>query len=137
MVHALGQIHGMLAANGRLIDLHPNGQPPPLFVRLGREQHAVGWIYENSDYVCYDEADAALATAVSFGWYAWDTQQTITFTTYADDLPSLQTYLDEMWHDAWIEPQVAMQIESIFSSIEPDKEILVQEVLKVARLRPL
>ena len=47
MVHALKQIHGLLAPGGCLIDMHPNGEPPPITVRLGDEHHLVGWVREN------------------------------------------------------------------------------------------
>ena len=53
MVHALNRIRGMLGVNGRLLDIHRNGEPPPIFVRLDEERQLTGWIQEESDYISY------------------------------------------------------------------------------------
>ena len=65
MVHALKLIHQLLATNGRLIDIHPIGEPPPITIRLGDEHHLVGWMRETVEYDPYALAEEALETAVS------------------------------------------------------------------------
>ena len=90
MVHALKQIRGLLKGNGRLLDIHPNGEPPPIFVRLNEERHLTGWIQEESDYISYAQAEDALQEAVQRGWFRREKRQLITFATYATDLETLR-----------------------------------------------
>ena len=137
MVHALKQIQGWLKGDGHLIDIHPTGEPPPLHVQLGEERHLVGWVQEESDYVKYSQADEALNEAVQRGWFQVEQRQRVTFATYAPDLVSLRDHLREVWHDAQIEDLVAMQIESLLSNPTEDKELIVEEKIWMARLRPL
>lgn len=136
MVHALKLIHGLLAPGGHLIDMHPNGEPPPIMVRLGDEHHLVGWIRETVEYDPYELADAALATAVSQQLYHLSIQDTFAFITTCDSLADLQQYLAEEWSNGYIEDLVAMQIESMMRSPVPDQEIILKEIVKIARLQP-
>jgi hypothetical protein len=137
MVDALKQILPFLAAGGRLIDIHPNGDPPPLQVRLGDVTRLVGWVREESDYESYLLADAALATAVQRGWYHWQVRETFAFTTYFDTVADLRTYLAAEWSDAYIEDLVAMEIESLLQTAVPDKEIILEEIVRIGHLSPL
>ncbi|VAW31593.1 hypothetical protein MNBD_CHLOROFLEXI01-2741 [hydrothermal vent metagenome] len=137
MVHALKQIQGLLGGNGRLIDIHPIGEPAPIHVRLDKERHLVGWVQETSDYIKYGQADDALSEAAQRGWFSQEQRQLITFSTYAQDLAALREHLHENWKEAWIEELVAMQIESMLNSITQDKEIIVQEKIWMSRYRPI
>ena len=138
MVHALKQIHGLLTAgNGRLIDIHPNGEPPPIHVRLDEARHLVGWVQEESDYISYGQAEAALDEAVQRGWFRVNQRELVTFATYASDLAALRAHLHQNWHDAQIEELVAMQIEAQFSRMAREKEIIVAEQILMSRLQPM
>jgi hypothetical protein len=138
MVHALELIRGMLREeNGRLLDIHPNGEPPPIFVRLNDERHLTGWLQEESDYISYAQAEAALHEAVQRGWFRRQQRQRVTFATYATDLEALREHLRENWHDAWIEDLVAMQIENQLSSLAQQKEIVVEEQIWLSRYQPV
>jgi len=136
MVHALKQIHKLLTPNGRLIDMHPNGEPPPITVRLGEDQHLVGWVRELSDYEAYALADEALKTAVSLNLYQVQIQETFAFITMCDSLADLQHYLANEWNDAFLEDLVAMQIESLMRTSTSDQEIILKEIVKIAYLQP-
>ncbi|MCP5097503.1 MAG: hypothetical protein GY943_18310 [Chloroflexi bacterium] len=137
MVHALQQIHSLLAPGGRLIDMHPTGEPPPITVRIGDEHHLVGWMREAIDYDPYALADEALKTAVSNHLYRQQIQDTFAYTIFFDTLSDLRKYLADEWSDAYIEDLVAMQIESLMHSTIPDQEIIVKEVVKIAQFHPL
>jgi hypothetical protein len=138
MVHALKQIRGLLKVeNGRLLDIHPSGEPPPIFVHQDDERHLAGWIQEESDYLSYAQAEDALREAVQRGWFRRQQRKLITFATYATNLESLREHLRENWHDAWIEELVAMQIENRLNSLAREKEIIVEEKIWLGRLRPV
>ncbi|MBK6711143.1 MAG: hypothetical protein WBO48_01400 [Candidatus Promineifilaceae bacterium] len=135
MVHALEQIHFLLKGNGRLIDIHPPPEPPPIFVRLGADRHPVGWVREADDYCEYAQADDALDEVVARGLYRWEQRGRFAFVTYADSIADLQTHLAETWNDAIIEDRVIQRTEELMASIEPDKEVILHEVIQIARLR--
>jgi len=136
MVHALKQIQGLLkAGNGRLLDIHPIGEPAPIYVRLDDERHLVGWIQEESDYASYAQAEDALREAVHHGWFRLAQRQLITFATYATDLEVLRDHLRQNWQDAWIEDLVAMQIENRLSHLAHEKEIIVEEQIWLSQFQ--
>ena len=137
MVHALERSHWLLQGNGRLIDIHPLGEPPPIEVRLGSEVHHVGWLREEDDYIEYVQASEALDEVVARGLFARERAGTFAYIIYADTLADLQCYLEMEWHDAFIEDVVAGRIEGLMSSIEPDQELILRDVVQIARLRPL
>jgi hypothetical protein len=137
MVHALKQIHGLLGGNGRLLDIHPTGEPPPIHVRLDDERQLVGWIQEESDYVSYGQAEDALQEALRRGWFRRVQRQRVTFATYATDLTTLRQHLRQNWQDAWIEELVAMQIENQLSRLAHEKEIIVEEQIWMSQFQPI
>lgn len=137
MVHALEKIHWLLKPDGRLIDIHPSGQPPPIMVRVGAERFLAGWLKEEDDYIEYAQADGALGQVVRQGLFVLERRETFAFTTCADTLSDLRHYLAKTWQKAIIEDNVARRIDELMSNIERDKEIIVREVIKIARLRPL
>ena len=136
MVHALEKIRGLLEVNGRLLDIHPSGEPPPIFVRQDNERHLTGWIQEESDYVSYTQAEDALREAVRRGWFRREKRELVTFATYATHLEALREHLRQNWQDAWIEDLVAMQIENQLSSLARQKEIIVEEQIWLSRYQP-
>lgn len=137
MVHALEIIRGLLhGGNGRLLDIHPSGEPPPIFVRRDDERHLTGWIQEESDYASYAQAEDALREAVRRGWFRREQRQLVTFATYATDLAALREHLRHNWQDAWIEELVAMQIENQLNSLAREKEIIVEEQIWLSRYQP-
>lgn len=123
--------------NGRLLDIHPNGEPSPIYVRLDDERQLVGWIQEETDYVKYGQADDALHEAVQRGWFSLAKKKLITFPTFATNLQDLREYLRKNWKDAWIEDLVAMQIENQFSNLAREKEIIVEEKIWMSRFQPV
>ena len=138
MVHALKQIHGVLdKENGRLLDIHPISEPPPIFVRLDNDRQLTGWIEEESDYVRYTQAEDALREAVRRGWFRQNQRQRVIFATYATSLEALREHLRQTWHDARIEDLVAMQIENRLNSLAQQKEIIVEEQIWLSRYQPL
>ncbi len=137
MVHALEQVHFLLKPDGILIDIHPQAEPPPIDVRLGEETQTVGWVREVDDYCEYVAADEALATAVSRNLYAWQKQDIFAFTTYADTILDLRDHLAETWTDAIIDNDVIRRSLDLMRTPEPEKEVILREVIKIARLRPV
>ncbi len=86
MVHALEKIHELLEPDGRLIDIHPSGEPPPIEVRVGQQVTVVGWMKETDDFVEYAQASAALSEAIERGWLDVERKGMFEFVTHADSI---------------------------------------------------
>jgi SAM-dependent methyltransferase len=133
MVHALEKIHQVLKPGGILLDIHPTNEPAAIAVRLREQIVPAGWVNESDDYVEYEWADEALQRAVSGGQFALERAGTFNFTWHADSMKDLRAYLAEEWKDAIIDDLTAMRIEELFKLPVHDKEILVSEVIRIAR----
>jgi len=137
MVHALEKIHGLVEPGGILLDIHPTPEPPRLEVRLGARTILAGWLKETDDYVEYEDADAALASAIARGLFAVERQGRFSFVTYADSFAELREYLAEEWKDAVIDDLTAARIEDLLSAPERDKEVILRESIRIARMKPV
>ena len=92
MVHALERIHQLLEPDGRLIDIHPSGEPPPIEVRVGQRATVVGWMKETDDFIEYAQAAAALSQVIERGWFDFERKGTFEFATHADSVSALREY---------------------------------------------
>ena len=67
MVHALEIVHDLLKPGGVLVDIHPNGDPPPIEVNVGGDVMLAGYLDETDDFEEYFKADEALAEVTGTG----------------------------------------------------------------------
>ena len=137
MGHALALAHEWLGENGRFLDLHPDGEPAPVDVQLGSETHRVGWVSEATDYAKYHQANQAIARAVRQKLFAIERQEIFHFHTYGDSLEAIQTYLAESWTEAHLDDLVVMRANDLLQSIVTPKQVIVTEIVRILRLRPL
>ena len=136
MVHALENAHTLLKPDGRIVDIHPDGQPPPIVVRLGAASHLAGWLREEDDYVEYAQADAALSTVVARGLFRWEARSHFTFNTHAESVAELKAFLARTWEDAIVDEGVARRASELLRGAPvADKEVVLQEGIKIGRLR--
>lgn len=136
MVHALEKIYNLLNPNGRLIDIHPSGEPPPIEVRIGQQATVVGWMRETDDFIEYAQASAALSQAVERGWFEVERKGVFEFVTLADSVSDLRDYLAKEWKDAILEEIVGAKAEELLSASERAGKLMVREQIRIARLRP-
>ena len=137
MVHALRLAHDWLGEDGRLLDLHPNGEPAPVSIQLGSEIHRAGWVSEASDYAKYQEANQAIAQAIRQKLFTVEQREVIHFHTYGDSLEAIQTYLAESWTEAHLDDLLVMRANDRLQSIITPKQVIVTEIVRVMKLRPL
>jgi hypothetical protein len=135
MVHALEIVHTLLQPDGALIDIHPSGDPPPVVVRDGARHTVAGWVGESDDFAEYAQADAALAAAVERGLFALERQGVFTFVTHTDSLAGLREYFASEWSDATLDEDTAQRIEALLASAGGDREVILRESVRIARLR--
>ena len=134
MVHALEKIHQLLEPDGRLIDIHPTGDPPPIGVRIGQQAIAVGWMKETDDFIEYAQASEALVQVIQRGLFAVERKGTFEFVTYADSMSEWREYLAKEWKDAILDTAVAAKAEELLSVPGPDRELILREQIRIARL---
>jgi len=135
MVHALEKIHQLLEPDGRLIDIHPTGDPPPIGVRISQQTTVVGRMKETDDFVEYAQASDALAQVVRRGLFAVEREGTFEFVTHADSVSEWREYLAKEWKDAILDAAVAAKAEELLSVSGPDRELILREQIRIARLR--
>ena len=134
MVHALEIIHQLLRPHGKLIDIHPVGEPSPIEVRIGRQTILAGWLTETDDFVEYKQADDALGQAIQRRWFLVEREATFPFVTHADSMSELREYLAKEWKDAILDDQTARKAEELLAGPEPDKELLVHDRIHILQL---
>lgn len=137
MVHALELAHSWLSVDGRLLDLHPNGKPAPVAIQLGPDTHRVGWITEETDYASYHQANQAIAQVVRQKLFAIERKTTIAVHTYGESILAIQAYLAESWVDAHLDDLLIRRADDWLQSIITPKQVIVTEMVRVLRLRPL
>ena len=137
MGHALEWAQQWLGQNGRLLDIHPNGEPAPVTVQLGTATFPAGWVTEATDYTTYHQANKAIAQAVRQKLFAIERRETIHFHTYGDSLEAIQSYLAELWVEAHLDDLLVMRANDLLQSIITPKQVIVTEIVRVMRLRPL
>ena len=135
MVHALERIHQLLELDGRLIDIHPTSDPPPIGVRIGQQTVVVGRMKETDDFIEYAQASDALAQVVRRGLFAVEREGTFEFVTHADSVSEWREYLAKEWKDAILDAAVAAKAEELLSVSGPDRELILREQIRIARLR--
>ena len=134
MVHALEIIHRLLRPHGKLIDIHPVGEPSPVEVRVGRQTTLVGRLTETDDFVEYGQADAALAQVVQRRLFVLEREATFPFITHADSMSELREYLAKEWKDAILDDQTARKAQELLAGPERDKELLVHDRVHILQL---
>lgn len=137
MVHALEKIHRLLKPGGRLIDIHPPPDPASIEVRVGARTTLAGWLQETDDYSPYEDADRALARVVQGGWFAVEREGTIDLVTQAETIAELREYVAEEWEHARIDDITAGRADELLSTPGRDKEVILRESVRIARLVPI
>jgi hypothetical protein len=135
MVHALEHIRSLLKPGGVLIDIHPNGQPPPVVVRCGDVVQTVGTIHEDDDFVEYEQANAALNDVLGRGLYTCERAEEFAFVTHTASIDELRGYLAEEWKDAILDNEIDRNARRLTSACAEANEVQLRETVGIMRLR--
>jgi hypothetical protein len=137
MGHALELAHEWLGVNGRLLDIHPSGEPAPVAVQLDTANFRAGWVTEATDYTTYHQANKAISRAIRQQLFAIERRETIHFHTYGESLEAIQSHLAEFWTEAHLDDLLVMRANDLLQSIITPKQVIVTEIVRVMQLRPL
>lgn len=134
MVHALQKIHELLEPGGILVDLHPIADMPKIDVRIGTQEHLVGWLRESKGREQYTQADDAISQAVEAGLFLNARSEEFTYHIYADEVSELVRYMDESWTDAITDDVMFQRATELMRSAESDQEVGAHEIVRISRL---
>src|SRR5207247_11292588 len=107
MVDALQRAHGWLRTTGCVLDAHPTAEPAYLEVQLAAGIVAVGRVNDIDGQAGpssrHARADAALAEAVTRGWFAIEARAEFSFQRHADSVSETRSHVQGQWNDAVLE----------------------------------
>jgi len=136
MVHALEIIWELLAPDGRLLDIHPSGEPPQVILRNDTERRLLGYLQESDDFIEYHQASEALQAVILRGLFQVESASRFEFSVHADTVPALVDYLKKEWKDAILVPEIIAQAEALWRRPGAQKEMMISEWDGMTLLRP-
>ncbi len=137
MVHALAKIWGMLGENGRLLDIHPLGEPSTLEIEIGNMHFPAGWINEASDYEKFRRANEAVKEVINKGLFSVVKAKGFEYYAYAKSLDEVNAYLRDNWADAWLDELVTMRAQDLLQTTSTATQLIITEQTQINLLRPL
>lgn len=137
MVHALHEIHRVLAPNGILIDLRPLAGGWPIEVASSREVKEAG---HGSDLPVGLEDDRAanesVSTAEAQKWFVREREEFFPFFYYWDSPSEMKEYIDEDWADFITIGETAWKnIRSLWAVADADARLRVRVKMLITRWR--
>lgn len=135
MVHALNEIHRVLAPDGVLIDLRPLAGNWPVEVASNREVKAAGRVSDMPTGLEDDQAaNRSVAQAASQGRFAREREEFFPFFYYWDSPNEMQDYIEEEWADfITIDENVWKDIRSLWAVADADARLRVRVKMLITR----
>src|SRR5574341_717078 len=135
MVHALNEIHRVLAPDGVLIDLRPLAGNWPVEVASNREVKAAGRVSDMPTGLEDDQAaNRSVAQAASQGRFAREREEFFPFFYYWDSPNEMQDYIEEEWADfITIDENVGKDIRSLWAVADADARLRVRVKMLITR----
>ena len=136
MVHALEMVHSLLKKDGLLIDIHPTGQPPQVEAHVGEEIHLAGRLQETDNFLENNiQASAALEAVTGSGLFVLERHGLFTFLTHAPTSTALADHLAAEWSEPLLDEEPIERAGGLMGQPGDDKEIVLREIVHIARLR--
>jgi 2-polyprenyl-3-methyl-5-hydroxy-6-metoxy-1,4-benzoquinol methylase len=135
MVHALEIVHDLLKPGGVLVDIHPNGDPPPIEVNVGGDVMLAGYLDETDDFEEYFKADEALAEVTARGLFLLEREGLFTFMTHASTITELVDFLKAEWTDSVVHEETIERAKKLMGELGGGKEVVLRESVRIARFR--
>lgn len=134
-MHALEIVHGLLKPGGVLIDIHPNGDPPPIEVHMGGEVMLAGYLDETDDFEEYFKADEALSKVTTRGLFHLEREGLFTFMTHAATITELTEFLLAEYSDSVVHEETIERAKDLMGKAGDGKEVVLRESVRIARFQ--
>jgi hypothetical protein len=127
MVHALSEMHRMIATGGILVDLRPRTCQPKVVIVSGDDRHLAGVIDDEAGAGEDQAADQAVETTVARGWFKQRTTVRFHFDYYWDSAQDMHAYLSERWGDfAVIPDEVVAEADRLLAAASLPAQVRVR-----------
>ncbi len=135
MVHALSEIHRVLAPDGILIDLRPLAGNFPIEVVSNREIKEAGHRTDLPAGLDDDRAaNQAIAEAAAQKWFVRQREEFFTIFYYWDSPNEMQKYVEEEWEDfSVVDEETWKNIRSMWAVADADARLRVRLKMLITR----
>jgi SAM-dependent methyltransferase len=137
MVHALKEIHRVLAPGGILIDLRPFADSSPVEVASDSQTHLAGHLDQLPEDIANDEAaNQAIAKAAEQGRLTLERMEFFQFSYEWDSPEEMQAYIEDEWSDFVTIPEdLWRNVRSLWVAAEGGGHLRVRRKMLIARWR--
>jgi len=139
MVHALNEIHRLLAPNGILIDLRPLADNWPGEVKSKRETLKAGRVDDMPIGLEDDKAaNESIAHVAAEKLFIQEQEEFFSFFYYWDSPKEMQAYIDDDWADfVSIDEAIWKNIRSTWAVADADARLRVRVKMMITRWKKL
>ncbi len=139
MVHALREIHRVLASGGVMLDLRPLLDRWPVEVSWPGSLHEVGAVTDLKEPLADDAAaNAAMNEADAQLGFHREAEQAVSFFYYWDTPKEMEDYIAENWDDVIrVDESVWKRLGSSWASAGAEARVRMRMKLVIARHRKL
>jgi len=137
MVHALHEIHRLLAPNGILIDLRPLADNWPVEVVSNREIRKAGRVDDMPVGLADDQAaNESIAHVAAEKLFIHEQEEFFSFFYYWDSPKEMQQFIEEEWDDwASIDEAVWKNVRSMWAVADADARLRIRLKMLITRWR--
>ena len=135
MVHALSEIHRVLAPDGILIDLRPILDQWPLEVVTTADRQKAGRAVDLAEPLSDDQAaNQAVSEIERRSWFVREREENFPFNYYWDTPAEMREYLDETWDDViHVEDETWKRLKSLWAVANADARVRIQLKMLITR----
>ena len=139
MVHALGEIHRVLAPNGVLIDLRPLANRWSIEVFSARETREIGHVTDLPLGLEDDKAaNQAMKNAESNGWFTRESEAFFPLHYVWDTASEMEKWIDEEWENfIGLDDEIRKATRSAWALGDADSRVRVRAKMLITKWKKL
>lgn len=139
MVHALREVHRVIAPNGILLDLRPLDERWPVEIESAREIQQVGRLLDSELAVESDLAsNRAMEQAAAEKLFVREQEEFFPFFYYWDTPNEMQTFIDEEWENFnKLDESVVQALRSAWAVADADSRVRLRIKMLIARWKKI
>jgi len=139
MVHALREVHRVLAPNGILIDLRPLDERWPVEIASARETRSVGRLLDSETALATDQsANQAVEQVAREKLFAKEKEEFFSYFYYWDTPNEMQTFINEEWENFNELDEATMQaVRSAWAVADADSRVRLRMKMLITRWKKI
>jgi len=139
MVHALREVHRVLAPNGILIDLRPLDERWPVEIASARETRPAGRLLDSETALATDQsANQAVEQVAREKLFAKEKEEFFSYFYYWDTPNEMQTFINEEWENFNELDEATMQVvRSAWAVADADSRVRLRMKMLITRWKKI